>query len=230
MKRKYTDEQLVIAVKTSKSLQETLNILNLIGGHARIKQKIINMNLDTNHWSATIRKSFQKTPKLVDLLKENIFLSTTNLRKRLLNNGIFEYKCFMCGISNWQENYLSLQLDHINGIRTDNRLENLRLLCPNCHSQTDTYCGKNTKGKKRKNTHEYIKYPCVKCGTLLSSYQNKLHMCSKCRKTEYGGKLTKEQLNQLYIDYDSGQFTIKYICETYSISESTLYNLLKRRV
>ena len=54
-----------------------------------------------------------------------------------------EYKCQKCGISEWLGNPLTLQLDHINGVNNDHRLTNLRFLCPNCHSQTDTYAGKN---------------------------------------------------------------------------------------
>jgi 5-methylcytosine-specific restriction endonuclease McrA len=54
-----------------------------------------------------------------------------------------EYKCANCGIKEWNNLPLSLQLDHINGVNNDHRLENLRFLCPNCHSQTDTYSGKN---------------------------------------------------------------------------------------
>ncbi len=60
------------------------------------------------------------------------------LVKRLLQKGV-SYRCVICGINEWQGQRLSLHLDHINGINNDNRFENLRLLCPNCHSQTPTY-------------------------------------------------------------------------------------------
>jgi 5-methylcytosine-specific restriction endonuclease McrA len=60
-----------------------------------------------------------------------------------VNEGRMEYKCQCCGISEWLDKPISLQLDHINGINNDHRIENLRFLCPNCHSQTDTYAGKN---------------------------------------------------------------------------------------
>ena len=67
------------------------------------------------------------------------FLHGPNLVKRLLALG-WSYECAICGISEWCEKPLVLHLDHINGVNNDNRRENLRLLCPNCHSQTDTYC------------------------------------------------------------------------------------------
>lgn len=69
---------------------------------------------------------------------------TGKLKARLIKEQVIENKCVGCGISEWNAKPITLQLDHINGNSSDHRLENLRLLCPNCHSQTDTWCGKNT--------------------------------------------------------------------------------------
>ena len=67
----------------------------------------------------------------------------------IIKRNLLEYKCSCCGIGDtWNEKKLVLQLDHINGVNNDHRLENLRFVCPNCHSQTSTYKGKN-KGKGR---------------------------------------------------------------------------------
>ena len=68
---------------------------------------------------------------------------TLKLKKRLIREGIKENKCEICGITEWNELPISMQLDHIDGNSRNHRLNNLRMLCPNCHSQTDTYCGKN---------------------------------------------------------------------------------------
>jgi len=65
------------------------------------------------------------------------------LRKALKEHIKMEYKCTECGISEWMNNPITLEIDHINGDNTDNRVENLRYLCPNCHSQTTTYKGRN---------------------------------------------------------------------------------------
>lgn len=66
-----------------------------------------------------------------------------HLKKRLLREGVFEARCSVCLITRWRGRPAPLELDHVNGDRSDNRLENLRLLCPNCHAQTPTYRGKN---------------------------------------------------------------------------------------
>ena len=68
---------------------------------------------------------------------------TFKLKNRLLKDNIFENICTNCGITEWQDLPINLHLDHIDGNCSNHKLENLRLLCPNCHSQTDTWCGKN---------------------------------------------------------------------------------------
>jgi len=70
---------------------------------------------------------------------------TNKLRKRLIREGIKEEKCEKCGIEDWLGERVSFELNHIDGIRTNHLLDNLEILCPNCHSQTPTYRGKNVK-------------------------------------------------------------------------------------
>lgn len=68
---------------------------------------------------------------------------TLKLKKRLIKEKVLDEKCSVCGINEWNEKPISLQLDHIDGDSHNHTLKNLRLICPNCHSQTETYCGKN---------------------------------------------------------------------------------------
>ncbi|HTU80871.1 MAG TPA: HNH endonuclease [Candidatus Acidoferrales bacterium] len=70
-------------------------------------------------------------------------------KKRLLRDGLLPNRCQICGITEWQGQAIVIQIDHINGVKDDWRIENLRMLCPNCHSQTETYGGRNVKRLRR---------------------------------------------------------------------------------
>lgn len=78
-----------------------------------------------------------------DIINGNILINKSTLKKRLIDEKILEYKCNKCGIDSWNESAITLELDHIDGNKKNNKLTNLRLLCPNCHSQTITYRGMN---------------------------------------------------------------------------------------
>jgi 5-methylcytosine-specific restriction endonuclease McrA len=75
--------------------------------------------------------------------------SRFSIKRRLLQAGVLENRCSQCGLTHWLDKPLSIQIDHINGIKDDFRLENLRMLCPNCHSQTDTHGGKNARRRRQ---------------------------------------------------------------------------------
>jgi hypothetical protein len=82
--------------------------------------------------------------ELIDILEgKHPQYQTFKLKKRLLKEKILKNECNICGITEWNKKPISLQLDHIDGNGHNHKLENLRLICPNCHSQTETYCGKN---------------------------------------------------------------------------------------
>lgn len=103
-------------------------------------------------WVRDIKCTIKRNPSnpklpLKSLLIKNGNYTRSRLRKRLIEEGLLENKCNCCGIGpEWNGQKLTLQLDHINGVSNDNRLKNLRILCPNCHSQTDNY-GEHNKGK-----------------------------------------------------------------------------------
>jgi Zn finger protein HypA/HybF involved in hydrogenase expression len=94
--------------------------------------------------------SKRKIP-MSDILVENSSYARHNLKRRLLQENLLEYRCSCCSnTGEYNSSPLVLQLDHINGVNDDHRLENLRFLCPNCHSQQDTYAAKNRFNLKRK--------------------------------------------------------------------------------
>lgn len=112
-----------------------------------LKRRINELNCSTDHFGILNKQSFQARYSLDDILVENSsYTNIARLKIRLVNENKLEYKCAKCGnTGEWLGKPLSLQLDHINGKNNDHRIENLRFLCPNCHTQTDTYSGKNKK-------------------------------------------------------------------------------------
>lgn len=148
---KLSDEQFVELLKKSSTISEVLFKLGYTvkgnsWGYSQIKRRMDDLNLDHSIFkgkSAIIKTTKLNNIKKEDILKENCKHQRTVLRRYIIKNNLIPYKCAICGCTEWQGKTLSLELDHINGINNDNRLENLRFLCPNCHSQTSTYGSRN---------------------------------------------------------------------------------------
>jgi len=176
---KWNKEEFISAVKESTSGLQVIKKLGLKshGGNYRTIYKYIeDFNLDTTHWTIFGPNGLQKKIPLKDILVENSSYSNrSELKKRLIKKGFLDYKCYECGIINWRGRRLSLHLDHINGMCNDNRLENLRLLCPNCHSLTETY-SKGSKGRKIYNKG-VLQNRCLDCKKQINRHARR---CKKC--------------------------------------------------
>ena len=146
---KYTEKELRAAVKSSHSIRETLGKLNVIpagGNYATFKKAISYFNIDTSHFRGkgwSINKTFQPKRALSVYLNNEFPIQSNKLRQRLIKEEVFDAKCSQCELTSWQDKPIPLELDHVDGNRLDNSLSNLRLLCPNCHAQTNTYRGRN---------------------------------------------------------------------------------------
>lgn len=144
-------EDLVRCVALADSYAQATRMLGLGESSAaqrRVKRLAQDAELDTSHFlgqrsSRGLRLGGKKPEAWETLLVCGRLLSTNGLRKRLVAEGLLPRECATCGRYEWEGAPIPLELDHINGDRTDNRLVNLRLLCPNCHAQTDTYRGRN---------------------------------------------------------------------------------------
>lgn len=154
-RKRWNDDQLIEAVKTYNSIAKVLQSIGLKATGANYKTvhfAVNRLRLDTSHWLGMgyLRgKTHNYNPPqlLTEIMVVNsLYTSTNRLKKRMIQEGLLANECSICCIKEWCNKPIVLQLDHVNGINNDNRLENLRLLCPNCHSQTETYAGKN-KGK-----------------------------------------------------------------------------------
>lgn len=165
-----TDKQFTEIVLQSLSVSDVVVAM----GRARVgtnyqlvRDRISALGLDTSHWRG--KASSERVPLELQLCRGSRS-SRGALKKKLIREGLLINHCALCGRPpEWEGKPLMLRLDHLNGVNDDNRLENLRLLCPNCDSQTDTYCGRNKKaGRKR----------ACECGTLLA---RKSLRCKHCQ-------------------------------------------------
>lgn len=155
-------------IKNSITKKETLEKLELraAGGNYKTLDKYIKeYDIDISHFQQPkdrCKKAYLSiTIPLEEILVENSNYNRANLKKRLYKSGLKKPICELCTQDEyWRGKKISLILDHINGIYNDNRLENLRILCPNCNATLDTHCGKNiTKSRKQKKDSNWRSKP-----------------------------------------------------------------------
>jgi hypothetical protein len=150
---KYTIDELKKAIKNSYSIRQLLKQLGLAeagGNYKTIKNKIEEFNLDVSHFHGQGWRRGSKYPVVPakptkDLLVKNSHYQSFKLKNRLFKEKLKEYKCENCKLTSWENEIIPLELHHINGVSTDNRLINLSVLCPNCHALTKNYRAKNIK-------------------------------------------------------------------------------------
>lgn len=160
MNRKYTKEKLQEVANKCFSFRQMLFEFGLKetgGNYSNIQNRCKEFDVNISHffgqgWRHKEHPSFTKNaiPLNEYFVKGDKKKPSANIKERLINNDLKEYKCERCGIDEWCGGRLVIELHHINGDPTDNRIDNLQLLCPNCHSQTHNYCKKDElrKGKR----------------------------------------------------------------------------------
>jgi ribosomal protein L40E len=184
---KFSNNEIIIILSECKSFREVLSKIgyatNGSGGYSLLKQQLKNRNIQIPNYHYYGSGNFSTKIPLADILVENsTYTARALLKKRLVKEGLLEYICKCGNIGMWEGKSLSLQLEHKNGINNDNRIENLEFLCPNCHSQSKTFGGRNNKcSVKKKNKNQQIsiikKTNQCSCGALIKKSSTK---CQKC--------------------------------------------------
>jgi hypothetical protein len=145
----YTEQDVADAVATSFSYAEVLRKLGVRpagGNYDTVKRPVRHLKLDTTHFTGRGHRrdrTYGPRRPLEELLRASSTVQSYKLKRRLLDEGVFERVCMSCNRSRWEQAPIPLELHHKDGDRHNNELANLAMLCPNCHALTDTYRGKN---------------------------------------------------------------------------------------
>lgn len=142
---------IVLGASSIADVAKKLGLKPIGGNYKTIKRHIERLGLSIDHftgqgWLKGKTHGFAKKIPLEEILVDGSNYASDKLKKRLLKAGLMVYQCRECGLSEWNGKPISLELEHRNGNSRDNRIENVELLCPNCHSQTTTWRGRNIKG------------------------------------------------------------------------------------
>ena len=178
-----SDEEFIALFKCCRNYSEILRKLGLCTSGSASRTLLFRRMNELSLTREDLSKekiSYQKPNKLSDkdIFKLDVSISGHVLKTHYLGLRKKSYQCDICGISMWNDLPIVLHLDHINGIKTDNRIQNLRLLCPNCDSQMPTYRGKNIKIR-----HSIAINTCSVCNAPIS---RKSQYCKKCAAKKFG--------------------------------------------
>ena len=172
MKYNWSKENIEYVIGYCDSFSDVLRELNIpVQGNNTntLKNKLIQYGIDYSHFTfGNKKKKENKYISVNNYLHKNSTIKSAKLKIKLLKEGLKENKCEMCGITEWNGKPIVCQLHHIDGDNTNNSIENLQMLCPNCHSQTENYCGLANKSNSK---------TCPICGKKMSRNGN---VCVQC--------------------------------------------------
>lgn len=177
MADRYSELELRRVIAESRSYNQALRSLGIRpggGNHATIKKYVERWGISTAHFNTTRTDNLRRPQiPLSAVLVEGSTYHRGHLKRRLFAEGIKLPRCELCGQDEtWRGRPMALVLDHINGVADDNRLENLRIVCPNCSATFDTHCG-------RKNRKEPVRRACLRCGVEFVPADSCQRYCSR---------------------------------------------------
>jgi transposase-like protein len=177
---RYSEEDARRAVAESFNYTETLRALGLrpAGGNFKVLRRWVDevWGIPTDHFDqdrALRRRLKAGIRPLDEVLVEHSNYGRTRLKRRLYDAGLKQRACEICGQGEiWRNRFMGLILDHVNGVADDNRIENLRIVCPNCNSTLDTHCG-------RRNQMPSVPRECQHCGESFTAKFPTQRFCSR---------------------------------------------------
>jgi ferredoxin len=232
--RRYTEQDVRDAVASSRSLAEALRKLGIRaagGNHRTIRRLIERFQISTDHMDPNWANRYDRprTAKpLSQILVDGSAYNRGKLKQRLYDEGLKERRCELCGQGEvWKGSAMSLILDHINGRPTDNRIANLRIVCPNCAATLDTHCG-------RKNRVPREPRRCLHCGAAFTPKYASHRYCSQaCGSHSRGPRAPKPEMRkvprptyeQLLADLESTSYLA--VGRKYGVSDNAVRKWIK---
>jgi hypothetical protein len=246
MATKYTKELLENVCKNSYSYAEVLRKLGKKPGggtQTLIKNKIKEYNIDISHFTGQLwnkGKTHKDDPRIVGAEKYNLdevfcnpsYVTQKVLRGYVERHNIIEYKCQKCGCTGkWEDGIIALELHHIDGNNTNNTVENLEFLCPNCHALTDNFRGRNKNNEEKIQIESKHKKYCIDCGKEISLKAIRCKSCeaihnNAARKVDLKDKPSRDELKemirfmsflQIGNKYGISDNAIRKWCDTYNL-------------
>ena len=185
----WTNQQMIEAIRSSVTVADVLRCLGLQvrpGNYETVRRFAMTNGIDLSHIKGKSCGKGGQRKRLADVMVKDSTYCRGSLKKKLLRMGLLKNICSDCGLSEtWNGKPIVMVLDHINGDNCDHRMENLRMLCPNCNSQQRTFCNKAKHGKAVPKSRDG-KGKCVRCGKAIWEESERCQECAglKCRKVD----------------------------------------------
>lgn len=248
MKTKYELENFSKVVQESISVAGVCRKLGLVpigGNYSTIKWHIKKYNLDISHFTGQGWNKGLKVTCNPGITDEQFFQENTSHSGYAIKRRLFKYRqksCEFCGLNNWLDQDLSLEVDHIDGDKFNNKLSNLRILCPNCHAQTDTYRGRSKRKygsvaklvsasdlnpDELRNTHvgsTPTRSTCIDCKKKISLNATR---CKSCARLDTAGKIIWPDIEIILEKLKTISYVV--LAKELGVSDNGIRNHLRKR-